>query len=205
MKQRGPGGADRHQGNPRAGEGASVDPNRRRPSRRSTRPAPTIGRWTPSSPPTSSRRSGSRPFHMKPRRGSIATSRCCGSGRPRPIWSRPRRCRSSGPGTSPIRFSSSISRPSAKRWADLGSGGGFPGVVLACAMAGTPGASVHLVERIAKKAAFLREAIRVTSISGQSYISLRSGIMWIESPARSIASPRVRWLRYINSSALRSR
>lgn len=56
--------------------------------------------------------------------------------------------------------------PAAKRWADLGSGGGFPGVVLACAMAGTSGASVHLVERIAKKAAFLREAIRVTTSSG---------------------------------------
>jgi 16S rRNA (guanine527-N7)-methyltransferase len=56
--------------------------------------------------------------------------------------------------------------PSARRWADLGSGGGFPGVVLACAMAGTPGASVHLVERIAKKAAFLREAIRVTASPG---------------------------------------
>src|SRR6201996_1356839 len=28
--------------------------------------------------------------------------------------------------------------PSAKRWADLGSGGGFPGVVLACALAEVP-------------------------------------------------------------------
>src|ERR1017187_11007741 len=37
--------------------------------------------------------------------------------------------------------------PSAKTWADLGSGGGFPGIVLACALAGTPGAKVHLVER----------------------------------------------------------
>jgi len=52
--------------------------------------------------------------------------------------------------------------PSAKTWADLGSGGGFPGVVLACALAETSGAVVHLVERIAKKAAFLREAVRVT-------------------------------------------
>jgi 16S rRNA (guanine527-N7)-methyltransferase len=53
--------------------------------------------------------------------------------------------------------------PSAKIWVDLGSGGGFPGVVLACALAETPGANVHLVERNAKKAAFLREAVRVTS------------------------------------------
>jgi 16S rRNA (guanine527-N7)-methyltransferase len=61
--------------------------------------------------------------------------------------------------------------PSAKRWADLGSGGGFPGVVLACAMAGTPGASVHLVERIAKKAAFLREAVRVTTSPGVVHLA----------------------------------
>ena len=56
--------------------------------------------------------------------------------------------------------------PSARTWADLGSGGGFPGVVLACALAETPGATVHLVERNSKKAAFLREALRVTGALG---------------------------------------
>jgi 16S rRNA (guanine527-N7)-methyltransferase len=54
----------------------------------------------------------------------------------------------------------------AKVWVDLGSGGGFPGVVLACAMAGAGGAMVHLVERNAKKAAFLREALRITGAAG---------------------------------------
>jgi 16S rRNA (guanine527-N7)-methyltransferase len=61
--------------------------------------------------------------------------------------------------------------PSAKTWADLGSGGGFPGVVLACALAETPHAMVHLVERNAKKAAFLREALRVTNSSGTVHLS----------------------------------
>jgi 16S rRNA (guanine527-N7)-methyltransferase len=56
--------------------------------------------------------------------------------------------------------------PSAKVWADLGSGGGFPGVVIACALAELPGAKVHLIERNAKKAAFLREALRVTASPG---------------------------------------
>ena len=56
--------------------------------------------------------------------------------------------------------------PSAKVWVDLGSGGGFPGVVLACALADTSGALVHLVERNAKKAAFLREALRVAGARG---------------------------------------
>jgi len=61
--------------------------------------------------------------------------------------------------------------PSAKRWADLGSGGGFPGVVLACVMAEVPGGAVHLVERNAKKAAFLREAIRVTASPGMVHLA----------------------------------
>jgi 16S rRNA (guanine527-N7)-methyltransferase len=62
-------------------------------------------------------------------------------------------------------------QPTATTWLDLGSGGGFPGVVLACALADRPGAVVHLVERNAKKAAFLREAIRVTSASGVVHLS----------------------------------
>jgi 16S rRNA (guanine527-N7)-methyltransferase len=52
--------------------------------------------------------------------------------------------------------------PDARVWVDLGSGGGFPGLVIACALADKPGAMVHLVESNAKKAAFLREAQRVT-------------------------------------------
>jgi len=55
--------------------------------------------------------------------------------------------------------------PAAKTWLDFGSGGGFPGVVLACAVADV-GGHVTLVERNAKKAAFLREALRVTQAPG---------------------------------------
>lgn len=46
--------------------------------------------------------------------------------------------------------------PDAKRWVDLGSGAGFPGLVIAAFLAGRPGASMHLVESTGKKAAFLR-------------------------------------------------
>lgn len=56
--------------------------------------------------------------------------------------------------------------PVAKTWIDLGSGGGFPGIILACALADQPGATIHLVERNTKKAAFLREALRVTGGAG---------------------------------------
>jgi 16S rRNA (guanine527-N7)-methyltransferase len=52
--------------------------------------------------------------------------------------------------------------PDAKIWVDLGSGAGLPGIPIACALAQTPGAQVHLVESTGKKAAFLREAVRIT-------------------------------------------
>ena len=53
--------------------------------------------------------------------------------------------------------------PDRHVWADLGSGGGFPGVVIACALADQPGARIYLVETNIKKIAFLREAVRATS------------------------------------------
>jgi 16S rRNA (guanine527-N7)-methyltransferase len=49
-------------------------------------------------------------------------------------------------------------------WLDLGSGGGFPGIVIACALAEVPGTRVHLVDSNMKKAAFLREVIRETKV-----------------------------------------
>jgi len=52
--------------------------------------------------------------------------------------------------------------PHARVWADLGSGAGFPGIVIACALADIEGAQVHLVESIGKKATFLREAGQAT-------------------------------------------
>jgi 16S rRNA (guanine527-N7)-methyltransferase len=52
--------------------------------------------------------------------------------------------------------------PGAGVWIDVGSGAGFPGLAIACALAGDPAARVHLVESNVKKAAFLREAQRIT-------------------------------------------
>jgi 16S rRNA (guanine527-N7)-methyltransferase len=61
--------------------------------------------------------------------------------------------------------------PAARTWVDFGSGGGFPGMVLACALADTSGALVHLVERNGKKAGFLREALRVTGAAGVIHLA----------------------------------
>ena len=51
--------------------------------------------------------------------------------------------------------------PQARIWLDLGSGAGFPGLVIAVALAGK-GAEVHLVESNGRKCAFLRHAARLT-------------------------------------------
>lgn len=52
--------------------------------------------------------------------------------------------------------------PEATRWLDLGSGAGFPGLVLAIALAERPGAQVDLVEANSRKCAFLRHVARLT-------------------------------------------
>jgi 16S rRNA (guanine527-N7)-methyltransferase len=49
--------------------------------------------------------------------------------------------------------------PEAKTWVDLGSGGGFPGLVLACALPERAGAKIHMVESTAKKCAFLQAVV----------------------------------------------
>lgn len=52
--------------------------------------------------------------------------------------------------------------PDARVWIDLGSGAGFPGLVVAILGAEQPGTHVHLIESNRKKAAFLRQVIRET-------------------------------------------
>jgi 16S rRNA (guanine527-N7)-methyltransferase len=53
--------------------------------------------------------------------------------------------------------------PEARRWLDLGSGAGFPGLVTAIKYAEAPVARVHLVEADRRKCAFLQNVIRETS------------------------------------------
>jgi len=52
--------------------------------------------------------------------------------------------------------------PNISRWADLGSGAGFPGMVLAILLKPRSGAVVHLIESDQRKAAFLRAVSRET-------------------------------------------
>jgi 16S rRNA (guanine527-N7)-methyltransferase len=55
--------------------------------------------------------------------------------------------------------------PGANIWADLGSGGGFPGIVTAILLVGRPQAIVHLVESDNRKCAFLRAVSRETGVT----------------------------------------
>jgi 16S rRNA (guanine527-N7)-methyltransferase len=52
--------------------------------------------------------------------------------------------------------------PEARRWVDMGSGAGFPGLVIAIQLADVPGALVHCIESDGRKCAFLREVARAT-------------------------------------------
>lgn len=60
--------------------------------------------------------------------------------------------------------------PNAKVWADLGSGGGFPGLVIAIALKDRAGARVHLIESDQRKSAFLREAARALELPAMIHV-----------------------------------
>ena len=53
--------------------------------------------------------------------------------------------------------------PDARLWLDLGSGAGFPGLVIAILQAGRPNFRMHLVEANKRKCAFLAEVARETA------------------------------------------
>ncbi|MGU3574024.1 16S rRNA (guanine(527)-N(7))-methyltransferase RsmG [Brucellaceae bacterium C25G] len=80
-----------------------------------------------------------------------------------------------------------------KNWLDIGSGGGFPGIVLGCMMKENAGSQIILVESVVKKAAFLRTATGNLDIPVEVYAE-RIEMLWdvISTPdvitARALAS-----------------
>lgn len=66
------------------------------------------------------------------------------------------------------------------RWVDLGSGAGFPGLVIGVLIAEYPGSRLTLVESDSRKAAFLREVVRATGIGASVAVDIVVGR--IESP-----------------------
>lgn len=83
--------------------------------------------------------------------------------------------------------------PEARTWVDFGSGGGFPAIPLACALAEAPGTYVHLIESNGKKAAFLREVVRQLGLPAEVHQERAEnfGDSWPETPdvvsARALA------------------
>jgi 16S rRNA (guanine527-N7)-methyltransferase len=67
------------------------------------------------------------------------------------------------------------------KWLDLGSGGGFPGAILAILAGQNSAAHIHLVESNGKKAAFLHTVIAQTQASGDVHV------MRVEAAQKSIA------------------
>ena len=86
---------------------------------------------------------------------------CCGRGSRRSILVSGPTLEGCGRGISPIRLRFS-KFPEISRWADLGSGAGFPGMVLAILLKARAGRIVHLIESDQRKAAFLRAVSRET-------------------------------------------
>ncbi|MBZ9737929.1 MULTISPECIES: 16S rRNA (guanine(527)-N(7))-methyltransferase RsmG [unclassified Mesorhizobium] len=75
--------------------------------------------------------------------------------------------------------------PSATRWVDIGSGGGFPGLVMAFLLAERPGASIDLVESNRKKASFLQTVI------GQFGLPARVVARRIEESHALVSTPQI--------------
>lgn len=83
--------------------------------------------------------------------------------------------------------------PQSSRWADLGSGGGFPGIPLAILLMERPGASIDLVESNRKKAGFLQAMVGQFGLPAKVHaIRIEEAIGQITAPeivtARALAS-----------------
>jgi 16S rRNA (guanine527-N7)-methyltransferase len=81
---------------------------------------------------------------------------------------------------------------SSQRWRDIGSGGGFPGLVLGFLLAVQPGASIDLVESNLKKSAFLRTVVGQFALPARVNCLRVESFMPAEAPhivtARAVAS-----------------
>lgn len=83
-------------------------------------------------------------------------------------------------------------KPDLRRWVDIGSGGGFPGIVTAILLRDEPQAYVHLVESNGKKASFLRAALAECRAPGHVHqVRIEQAVSLVEPPecvtARALA------------------
>lgn len=77
----------------------------------------------------------------------------------------------------------------ARRWADIGSGGGFPGAILAILLDETSDSSILLIESNGKKASFLRSTLGELA-PGARIVARRAEMVIAEEPAPDIVTAR---------------
>jgi 16S rRNA (guanine527-N7)-methyltransferase len=75
--------------------------------------------------------------------------------------------------------------PATNRWVDLGSGGGFPGLILGFLLADRQGSVVHLIESNRKKASFLQ------AVTGQFNLPARVHARRIEDSYPLVIEPQI--------------
>lgn len=81
--------------------------------------------------------------------------------------------------------------PNAVKWLDLGSGAGFPGLVVAILLADRPGFAMRLVESDQRKSIFLREVIRATGAPATVHTVRIEQFVWPEGePLPDVVSAR---------------
>jgi 16S rRNA (guanine527-N7)-methyltransferase len=67
--------------------------------------------------------------------------------------------------------------PLSATWADLGSGAGFPGMIIAIMQKAHPESFMHLIESDRRKAAFLREVSRETAARVEIHVSRAEDVL----------------------------
>ena len=88
--------------------------------------------------------------------------------------------------------------PDALRWADLGAGAGFPGVVLAILLKGRPGAHVDLIESMAKRSRFLSEVVERLKLPAAVHIGRAEDMrLKVEVVTARALAPVTRLLGYV--------
>ncbi|MEI7931779.1 MAG: 16S rRNA (guanine(527)-N(7))-methyltransferase RsmG [Alphaproteobacteria bacterium] len=87
--------------------------------------------------------------------------------------------------------------PEAEVWADLGTGAGFPGIVLAILLKGRDGARVHLIEGTTKRCKFLEEVVRTLELPATVHNARAEELkMTVDIVTARACAPLVRLLGY---------
>lgn len=81
-------------------------------------------------------------------------------------------------------------RSTAKIWMDLGSGAGFPALVIATLLRDQKGVAVHLVESNGRKCAFLREVIRTLKLPAQVHADRIESVLASPPPGIEVLTAR---------------